>query len=391
MKIVADGAIPSIRHYFAGLGELHLLDGRAINNTAVGDADILIVRTVTPVDAELLRGSKVRFVASATSGIDHVDTEWLAANGIGFAYAPGCNARAVAEYILSCLFVLAEQDGRDLRSQRVGIIGCGHVGSTVRRFLDACGIGHIICDPPLAERGAIADIEFQPLEAVRQADIITLHVPLEAAGPYPTADMINTTFLEGVRDNAVIINTSRGEVMDEAALVRFLDANAGAAAVIDVWRDEPFINTELLQRARIGTAHIAGYSSDAKQRGTRMIYDRIRTYLDRTDNDIHDPILPRNDFHSLALSDQVEPLEAAAMAVLSGYDVRSDGASLTGILDLEEGARGDYFDRLRNNYPLRREFPAMEVELQSCSPAVAETLSALGFRIMNEGVGDDDR
>ncbi len=387
MRIVADRAIPYIEHYFAGLGDLELLDGRAIDNAAVRDAEVLVVRTVTRVDANLLEGSRVGFVATATSGTNHVDTGWLAGNGIGFASAAGCNARAVAEYILSCLFVLADQDGRDLRSLRVGIVGCGNVGSTVRRFLDTCGIDSLVCDPPLAENGTAGGAEFMPLPAIRDADIITLHVPLETAGAWPTLDMIDGDFLAGVRDDAVIINTARGEVLDEEAVMRFLDARPAAAAVIDVWRNEPAINTDLLRRARLGTAHIAGYSHDARLLGTRMIHDRVCRFLRFEADQPREPLLPGNEFPGLVLRDQDDVLEAAALAVLSSYDVRSDSASLRAILELERDDRADYFDGLRNHYPLRREFPAMQVELQSCSRQVGEVLSALGFQVSEIEVG----
>lgn len=384
MKIIADAAIPYVRHYFARLGELELLDGRAIDHAAVRDADILIVRTVTRVDADLLRDSRVGFVASATSGIDHIDTTFLADKGIGFAAAAGCNARAVAEYVLSSLFVLAEQQDRDPREQRVGIIGCGHVGSTLHRFLDACGLSCMVCDPPLQERGTDTDYEFVPLDEVRAADIISLHVPLIREGDYPTAGMLDGGFLDGVREKAVIINTSRGEVVDEEALIRFLDAKPGAAAVVDVWRDEPRINTELLRRVRIGTAHIAGYSTDAKLRGTRMVYERVCEFLQRQ-NEMNDPVLPGNDYYHLTLSGQDDIAAAVGMAILSSYDVRSDGASLAGILQLDDSDRADYFSGLRHDYPLRREFPAMHVDLKSCPGEIANILLRLGFQVDTRG------
>lgn len=380
MKIVADVAIPYVRYYFAGLGDLHLIDGRDIDADAVRDADILIVRTATRVDKDLLGNSRARFVATATSGIDHIDTSFLAERGVGFASAGGCNARAVAEYVLSSLFVLAERRDRDLRNQRVGIIGCGHVGSTLHEFLEACGVSCLVCDPPLQESGAGVRYDFVSLDEIRAADVISLHVPLVYEGDYPTAGILNGGFLEGTRRDAVIVNTSRGEVVDEDALIRFLNANPETAAVVDVWCNEPRINTELLRRVCIGTAHIAGYSIDAKVRGTRMVYDRVCEYLQRQ-NERNDPVLPGNDYYRLTLSGQDDVAAAVAMAVLSSYDVRSDSASLAGILQLEENRRGDYFAGLRDDYPLRREFPAMQVDLQSCPDESADILSRLGFHV----------
>lgn len=380
MKIVADAAIPYVRHYFAGLGDLQLIDGRDIDIDAVHDADILIVRTITRVDEALLGDSHVRFVATATSGIDHVDTSFLAERGIGIASAGGCNARAVAEYVLSSLFVLAEREERNLRDQRVGIIGCGHVGSALHGFLDACGISTMVCDPPLQKSGEDVRVDFVSLEEIRAADIISLHVPLIRDGDYPTAGLLDSAFLDNLRGDAVIINTSRGEVVDEDALMHFLYTNPEAAAVVDVWRNEPRINTELLRRVRIGTAHIAGYSIDAKVRGTRMVYDQVCQYLQR-ENEMDDPVLPGNGYYHLTLSEQYDFTGAVGMAVLSSYDVRSDSASLAGMLQLEENGRGGYFTGLRHHYPLRREFPAMQVDLYSCPDEVAHILSALGFQV----------
>jgi len=384
MKIVADAAIPYVRHYFAGLGELELVEGRAIDTAVVHDADILIVRTVTRVDENLLGNSRVGFVATATSGIDHIDLSFLAARHIGFACATGCNARAVAEYVISSLIVVAEQQGRDLLAQRVGIIGCGNVGATLHGLLRACGIACLVCDPPLQERGVDQGYEFVSLEEIRSADILSLHVPLVRNGGYPTEGMLDDCFLGDVRRDAVIVNTARGEVVDEGALIRFLDSASDAAAVVDVWRGEPRVNTELLRRVCIGTAHIAGYSIEAKLRGTRIIYKRVCEYLQRQ-NEMNDPVLPGDDYYHLTLSGQDDIAAAVAMSVLSAYDVRSDSAALAGIMQLEECSRGDYFAGLRNEYPLRREFPAMEVDLHSCPDEIADILSGLGFQINVRG------
>lgn len=378
MKIVIDAAITGAEAQFAGLGEVRLLPGRDMDPAAVRDADVLVVRTVTRVDSALLEGSKVRFVASATSGTDHVDLDYLVRAGIGFASAAGCNARAVAEYVLSALCALAQQEGRDLRGRRAGIIGCGHVGSQVVSLLEACGITCLVNDPPLA-RQRPGDRVFHDLEEVLDADIVSLHVPLVRDGDYPTLNLMDERFLGELREEAVLINTSRGEVVDETALCAFLDARPRAAAVVDVWRDEPCINTRLLKRARLGTPHIAGYSYDAKLRATRMVYQGVCGFMDVPAAGT--AIAAGAEMAgTLRLSGWKNDLEAVAMAVLGSYDVRSDSASLMRILEVQEDRRGTFFDALRNQYPMRREFPCLRVELDHCSDSLERRLRALGFQ-----------
>ena len=401
MKIVADKSIPFIRHYFTGLGDLCLVDGREISNSLLRDADILVARTVTPVDEPLLRDTKVRFVANPASGADHVDLDYLAAAGIGYAGAPGCNARSVAEYVLSALCVLAELDSGLRRNDEAsvspakagaqsdekarggmiaGVIGCGAVGSMVVELLEAVGIECLRNDPPLS--AATHDPRYLDLHELRDADILTLHVPLTRSGPHATCGLVDEQLLARLKPGVVIINTSRGEVMDEAALCRFLDRHARATAILDVWAGEPDINSALHSRTRFGTPHIAGYSADARLRATAAVAERARTFLGRNPGELPTPVLPAPASAGISIAPGVDAIEAVRIAVLAAYDVRRDAEPLRRIGSLDATRRAAYFSSLRENYPVRREFPAYTVRTQESS--AARMLGALGFAVKTD-------
>ncbi len=379
MKIVADRAIPCVETFFSTIGEVVLCDGREITGAELAGAEVLLVRTVTPVNAELLENSSIRLVASATSGHDHVDLAWLQANGIGFAGAPGSNARSVAEYVLSSLFVLADQQEFDLREKSVGIIGCGHVGSTLLSFLETLGVTCLVHDPPLQALGKA--LPFHPFDEVLTADVVTLHVPLVTDGPYPTAHLVGEDFLSRVRPDVILLNTARGGVVDEKALAGFADAAPHASLVLDVWENEPAIHTGLLQRAAIATPHIAGYSTDGKLRATWSVYRQVCRYFGLACNESLWPRLPDADINRIDISAYNTEMDAVQMLVLAAYDVRSDSASLRRILEIDAQSREAFFMQLRNNYPLRREFPAMSALLPENSAGLREKLTRLGFTV----------
>ena len=375
MKIIADQQNPFVREAFSRFGDVVILDGRAISPEHVRDADILLVRSVTKVDAGLLDNSQARFVGSATSGIDHVDVDYLNEQGIDFAYAPGSNARSVAEYVLSSLFVLAEQRAFSLMEKTVAIIGCGHVGSCVHEFARALGMQCFINDPPLKDKTGSSI--YSDLDKALSADIVTIHVPLTDNGDYPTRSMVNADFLAQLKPGAIIINTSRGEVVDEAALKQFIDNN-GISVVSDVWSNEPCIDTDLLARVAIGTPHIAGYSLDGKLSATKMLFDQACRHLHVAEEPV--PVLEMSTVggHQINLDADADTIP---LAILAGYDVRGDAASLRRVLEIKEEARGDYFDALRNNYPIRREFKATEIYLSTDRQDIGETLTKLGFTV----------
>ena len=379
MKIVADENIPSVTEAFSSLGEVTRVRGRGLQPEQVADADVLLVRSVTRVDERLLAGSRVRFVGSATIGFDHVDRDYLAARDIGFATAPGSNAISAAEYVASALLVLSQQRGVALAGRTVGIIGCGNVGSRVRARLSVLGMECLVNDPPLQASGA--QDEFVSLDDALACDIVTVHVPLERGGKHPTFHLIDAAALARLRTGAVFINTSRGAVADNPALLATLQARADLAVVLDVWEGEPSISLPLLERVALGTPHIAGYSLDGKLRGTEMIYraacDFLGEPLSWDVRSVLPPVAPVD--VGAATGDDNESLARAA--VLGCYDVHADDRRLRKLFELEPEQQPAYFDRLRKEYPVRREFAVTPLLHAPLSDAQRQLLVGLGFEI----------
>ena len=271
MKIVADKAIPFVEPFFSTLGEVELLNEAELTAASVREADCLVVRTVTRVNEELLARSRAQCVASATAGTDHIDLECLRSLGILVFDAKGCNARAVAEYALSGLFALSDDNGLELEGKIAGIIGCGNTGGRLRQLLDAIGVETRVYDPFIRDQNG--SLVFQELDEVLDADIISLHVPLTTTGEHPTWRMIGRDFLKRLKTDVTFINTSRGGVADERELLRFAKRNPASRLALDVWDNEPCINQELLAAATIATPHIAGYSLDARVNATLRVYE----------------------------------------------------------------------------------------------------------------------
>lgn len=376
MNIVADTQIPRVEQAFSQFGEVTFCPGRDIDAERVRSCDILLVRSVTRINHDLLAHSRVRFIASATSGIDHVDVNYLRSRNIGFASAPGCNARAVAEYVLSALLDLAAGRGFRLAEKTVGIIGYGHTGSRVARFLDALGVKCVINDPPLADNGGVAGL--QSLDAALACDIITLHVPLTTGGDHPTIGLLDRRRIENLRNGTIVVNTARGEVLDEAAL---LDAvRAGRLhAVIDVWQNEPSINTGLLAAVHTGTPHIAGYSLDGRLRAVGSIYLACCNYFNEPAQfSIEHPASPGTQIvdATVTVDELIRRLTHAVCPVTA------DHAALCKSLAMDDPARrAAYFDQLRRNYPDRREFSSVSVQARELPGKTLRVLEALGFAV----------
>ena len=377
MQIVADENIPFAEEVFGRLGEVRLMSGREMSRDALGDAEVLFVRSVTKVGRELLEGTSVRFVATATIGADHVDEDYLAACGIGFSSAPGCNARSVAEYVTAALLVTADRGGFRLAGKTIGIIGVGNVGSRVEEKARILGMTPILNDPPLERR--TGDGRFRPLEELLDADIITLHVPLTKTGRDTTLHLCDAAMLDRLRPGCIVVNTSRGAVVDGGALKARLDAGR-LHAVLDVWEGEPSIDADLLKLVGIGTPHIAGYSLDGKANGTMMVYRAACGFLGIEAEDVQlDLPAPEPAELTIAASGRDDE-DVIREAVLGGYDILRDDAMLRKITELDAAGRGPYFDHLRKTYPVRREFPSRTVNVRGGSPELAERIAALGFR-----------
>lgn len=377
MKIVADKAIPYARRFFSTLGEAVLLDSRDITPASIRDANCLVVRSVTRVDRDLLGGSQIKCVASASSGTDHVDIDYLDTREIPLFDAKGCNANSVAEYVLSCLFVLSEQFGVELEGKTAGIIGCGHAGARLRSLLQIIGMETRVFDPFIRDENN--SYPYRDLDSVLCSDIITLHVPLTTTGEYPTAQMVDRQFLGRLKNDVIFINTARGAAVNERDLSDFARQNRECRLVLDVWDNEPLINNELFALTSLATPHIAGYSAQAKLNATRLVYEQVCRWLD-----VHaaaDAVTLANEDAELNLTRFDETSDAVRTAVLASYDVRSDCAALIGLTEVEPHERGAFFDSLRTDYPSRREFPALRVALSDNQDPIGKKLAALGFSI----------
>ncbi len=348
MRIVMDENVDAGREALAALGEVVTLPGREIDTEDVSRADALIVRSLTRVDRTLLGGSQVRFVGTATSGYDHVETGWLAERDIAFAYAPGCNAAAVADWVVAALAVLQQRGRHAFGRGTAGVIGAGQVGERVAQRLTALGYAVRRCDPPRAE--AEGGAGFVDLDTALGSDIVTLHVPLTESGPYRTHHLIDAAALARMPGGAVLLNAARGGVVDEHALALRLDDGPDLAVGLDTWAGEPQIDTGLLARIELATPHIAGYSREGRLRGTAMVARAAARCLERALEWDWRAALPP------APALEAAPDGSAVAAILSAYDPRADHARLRQLLAARPDERRAAFDRVRRACPQRREF-----------------------------------
>ncbi len=383
IRIIADENMPKVREAFAALGDIDTLSGRSMTPESVRDVDVLLVRSVTRVNAELLDGSRVRFVGTATIGTDHIDNEYLADQGIRFAYAPGSNADSVADYITAALLETAAEFDIDLHGRTIGVIGVGNVGSRVVKRAEALGMIPLINDPPLArESGGPEGAAYLPLENLLAADFITLHVPLTRDGGDATHHLMDEALLSRLKPGAILLNSSRGAVVAGDALSAALTSGRLRAAVLDVWEDEPRISPDLLRHVTLGTPHIAGYAFDGKINGTAMLYESLCEFLGIPASWDREDALPPPEREIIELSTQgksnQEVLREAARHV---YDIRRDDAALREMLALSTEEQTLHFDRLRKEYPIRREFSRYQVRSATCDRGLAEALRGLSFSV----------
>ncbi|MRT58113.1 4-phosphoerythronate dehydrogenase PdxB [Enterobacteriaceae bacterium RIT693] len=370
MKILVDENMPYARDLFSRLGEVIAVPGRPIPVDALTDADALMVRSVTKVNAGLLEGKGIKFVGTATAGTDHVDEAYLQSAGVAFSAAPGCNAIAVVEYVFSSLLMLAERDGFELKDRTVGIVGVGNVGSRLQARLEAWGVRTLLCDPPRADRGDEGD--FISLETlVQEADIITFHTPLFKSGEYKTLHLADEALISRLKPGAILINACRGPVVDNAALLKCLKAGQELSVVLDVWEPEPDLNVELLSKVDIGTSHIAGYTLEGKARGTTQVFEAFSDFIGQSQQVALDSLLPAPEFGRITLAGPLDQPTLKRLVHLV-YDVRRDDAPLRKVA----GQPGE-FDKLRKNYLERREWSSLYVQCDDADAAAM--LQKLGF------------
>ena len=338
-KIVIDDKIPYIKETISKLTNRAVyIPGNMIGNDDIRDADALIIRTRTHCDARLLKGSNVKFVATATIGYDHIDTNFMEQAGIKWINCPGCNASSVAQYIDAVLTLIKTEKHIDIQKQTIGIVGCGHVGRKVVEVARRKGMNILVCDPPRSD--AEGEKGFVSMEQIaKEADIITFHVPLTKEGRYPTYHLANETLFDSLSKRPIIINSSRGAVVDNDALLYAINYNKVKDAVIDTWENEPNINKELLKRVWIGTPHIAGYSADGKTNADNMVISALCDFFSLPKQPaICPPEIPNAD---LCPKNEDE-------RTLFFYNPIPESNKLK--LEPEK------FEWFRNNYPLRREY-----------------------------------
>jgi erythronate-4-phosphate dehydrogenase len=375
MKIIADNKIPFLRGALEPYAEVVYLPGKETTAEVVRDADAIITRTRTICNSNLLAGSSVKVIATATIGFDHIDTKWCESKGIIWRNAPGCNSWSVKQYVASLLVTLGRNRGLDLSELTLGVVGVGNVGSKVAEAASILGMKVLLNDPP-RER-AEGPGAFVPLdEIISRSDIITLHVPLQKEGPDATWHLFDEARIAQLRPTQILVNSSRGPVVDNKALKAALQARSLGGACLDVWEGEPDLDPELMDLLDITTPHIAGYSADGKANGTTAAVRTVASVLG----------LPLTDWSASGIPAPAQTLsfeiqafgkslqDVLTEAILHTYDISADSEALRAHL-------GD-FEKLRGDYPIRREFTSFTVKLTGGTGDMALRLSKLGFKVI---------
>ncbi|RBP84792.1 4-phosphoerythronate dehydrogenase [Marinomonas rhizomae] len=377
MKIIADENMPNAKALFSHLGDVELVNGRTLTHEQVKDADVLLVRSVTKVTKLLLEGSSVRFVGSATIGVDHVDLECLAELDVAFSSAPGCNAEAVADYVFSSLSHLYMTKKVSWLNKKIGIIGYGNVGKTVYDRFANIGCQVCVYDPIKEKSRDFAN--FVTLDEILSCDVISLHAPLTHSGLYATSGMIGREELARLSAGVVVISAGRGGVIDERALLeRHAQLDGNIHLVLDVWDNEPSINQELVAIADIATPHIAGYSKQGREKGTWMVYQALCHYLRLNLGVVNErDAISAGWISSINANAEALKEEMLARSVQAIYDVARDDARLR--YKYRENKEKNVFDWLRKHYVERDELNTCLI--RSHDNDASEMMGAIGFSV----------
>lgn len=372
MKIIIDDKIPYIKGALEPFAEVVYLPGSKTTAQVVKDADAIITRTRTICNKELLEGSNVKFIATATIGYDHIDTAYCKSAGIEWTNAPGCNAESVNQYISSALFSWSMRKRTDLAGKTIGIVGVGQVGSRVAKTCEILGMNVLLNDPP-RERTEGSEKFVSIKEIQEKSDIITFHVPLNMSGQDATFHMVDEKFLLSVKKKPLLINSCRGEVFNTEAVYNAAEAHDIAGLIIDCWENEPEPDLELLNLAEFGTPHIAGYSKDGKANGTKMSVQSLSRFFNLgIDNWEPEKVeLPENTVIEIDGTQRRE-YSILAEAVLSTYDIETDDDALRETPHL--------FEKLRGDYPVRREFNSFTIKAKNIEKNTINKLKLLGFK-----------
>jgi len=372
LKIIADDKIPFLKGVLEPFADIRYLKGSEIDSEAVIEADALLIRTRTKCTEDLLEGSPVKFIGTATIGFDHIDTQYCDRKGITWVNAPGCNSSSVQQYIAAALMKISHEFRKPLKGCTLGIVGVGNVGSKVARFGEIMGMKVLLNDPP---RARIEGTEgFTDLDTLlRSSDFVTAHVPLNIVGKDATWHMFDNKAFRKMREGAWFINSSRGEVAETAALKKALAGKKMAGAVVDVWENEPDIDTDLMHLTFLSTPHIAGYSTDGKANGTAMVVNSLASFFGLPLQNWYPPALPSPEEELISLNCAGLSIdEVARKAVFHTYNIDTDNIRL-------RFSPSD-FEKIRGDYPVRREFPAFTIRLTNGTSEHRNLFRDLGFK-----------
>ena len=373
IKIIADDKIPFLHGVLEPYADIIYLPGHMINRDSVLDADALLIRTRTKCNATLLEGTAVKFIATATIGYDHINTEYCKSKNITWVNVPGCNSASVQQYITSVLVTLAFNNEYNLSEKTLGIIGVGNVGSKVQEAAAILGMKVKLNDPPRSRsEGKSCFVSLD--EILETCDIITIHVPFIRTGPDKTLHLFDDELFKKMKNDSWLINTSRGEVVETDALKSALSSGKLSGAVLDVWENEPEIDLKLLSQAYISTPHIAGYSTDGKAKGTSQVVQALSAFFKLPLIDFYPPTLPEPSAPEIVIAGAGKSsFQIVYEAVLHTYPVMKD--------HIQMQRTPSTFEQQRGQYPVRREFPSYTVELSNGKPKAVEMLLKLGFKV----------
>jgi len=381
LVIAADANIPAVEQVFAGVGEVRRFEGRTLTREALLDVDVLLVRSVTGVDRSLLDGTQTRFVGTATSGFDHIDRDWLRSAEIHFAHAPGANANSVVEYVLCAVACVDHFLETLLEGGSVGIVGYGNVGKALEGVLSRLGITSKVYDPWLDDQPDCG----AALNEVLACDVVSLHPELTNATPWPSFHLLNAARLQRLGESQLLINASRGEIIDQAALLARLQSPGAPNCVVDVWEGEPVVSAKLLSAVRFGSPHIAGYSIDSKYSGTAMLAKAVARALEMSKlaDQVH---LASPDVRAPAieLATGGDAAQFLRSLLTSRYQIAQDDRRLRDLLRAKTGAAAAAgFDLLRKQYPARRELRGSDVRAKGLSIEERRVVGALGCHVIS--------
>lgn len=378
MKILADENIPQVNDAFSQFGKVRLTHGRYITNEMLKGIDVLIVRSITNVDKDLLADTEIKFVGTATIGTDHIDKEYLKSRNIYFADAAGCNSFSVAEYVIAALTTLFVKKQKTFVDKKIGIVGYGNIGAKVDRFANSIGLKTVINDPPLERK--LGRGNFKEIEKALDCDIVTFHVPLNKSGVDKTYHLLNENNLDQIKTGSLLLNTSRGPVVENSSLKKRLQAGKDIDLVLDVYENEPEIDLDLLTLTDIGTAHIAGYSLEGKLNGTLFIYQKMCDYLNCKST--WQPVYPIIPDPIIEIDSEMEIEKILSEIIKRIYDINFDSQLLKKSVIEKTEEPGKYFDLLRKTYRIRREFNNYTIKLSSPNEKLKGILETLRFKVI---------